>query len=117
LRDSARPDSIAATNPMPTPPQPAARPTPWGKIAVLVIVLGASIMAGIVIYLRVGTMRQKSEAAAERQVIEDRIKDGSATLEDLRKLGALCVRLGDPACIDRAAALQKRTQPEPQNEP
>jgi len=99
-------------------PSPAARPTPWGKIIVMIIVLGASTMAGIVVYLRVGTMRAKREAAEARLVIEGKIKDGSATVEDLRKLQALCVRLGDAKCIDRAnELLQPRTQPEQPKQP
>ncbi|UQA56336.1 hypothetical protein [Polyangium aurulentum] len=102
----------------PGSPTPAARPSPWGKVIVVIIVLGALIMAGIVVYLRLGTMREKREAGEARLVIEGKIKDGSATAEDLRKLQALCVRLGDAACIDRAAGLlQQRTQPEPPNPP
>lgn len=97
----------------PTPP-PAKAPSPWGKVIVVIIVIGASIMAGIVIYLRLGTMRMKRELGEERQAIEAKIKDDTATNEDLRKLQALCVRLGDPACIDRATALLKqRGEPRP----
>jgi hypothetical protein len=97
---------------------PAARPTPWGKVIVVIIVLGALTMAAIVVYLRLGTMRAKREAGEARLVIEAKIKDGRATVEDLRQLQALCVRLGDAACIDRAAGLvQQRTQPEPPKQP
>lgn len=93
-------------------PPPATAPSPWGKIIVLIIVIGALTMAGIVVYLRLGTMRMKQAAAEERQAIEAKIKDDTATIEDLRKLQTLCVRIGDPACIDRATALlKKRTEP------
>ncbi len=98
--------------PQASAPPPVRAPSPWGKVIVVIIVLGALTMAGIVIYLRLGTMRMKQAAAEERQAIEAKIKDDTATIEDLRKLQALCVRIGDAACIDRATALlNKRTEP------